>query len=376
MNHRGMTTMEVKKINKGKVYHFIYQERTTSKQHIAKGLQMGLSTVTQNLKLLEEDGLIQKNGFYDSTGGRKADAIEIIANARLSIGIALLQDFIEIVATDLYGTLMVGKTYPLQYEDEDYYYERFAYHLHHFLKENKWTSTQILGVSIATQGIIAKEGTHVDYGVLIGNHKMHLDKFTTHFSYPCRLEHDSKATANLELWHHQTIQDAIVIILNRNLGGAIITNGTVQNGLHMRSGSIEHLCINQNGPQCYCGRKGCLEMYCSANSLQHLSQKSITGFFHHLRSGDPETCLLWQNYLQTLAFAIRNLSTIINGKFIISGFLAPYFTVEDILFLLTAINEQVTFPLDSTDIILSTNGEYAQARGTSLSYIQSFLANI
>ncbi len=56
MNTTGMTTMEIKKINKSKVYHLIYESRTISKQGIAAALQMGMNTVTQNLKLLEEEG--------------------------------------------------------------------------------------------------------------------------------------------------------------------------------------------------------------------------------------------------------------------------------------------------------------------------------
>ena len=56
MNTTGMTTMEIKKINKSKGYHLIYESRTISKQGIAAALQMGMNTVTQNLKLLEEEG--------------------------------------------------------------------------------------------------------------------------------------------------------------------------------------------------------------------------------------------------------------------------------------------------------------------------------
>ena len=40
---------------------------------------MGLSTVSQNLNLLEQDGLIEKNGYFESTGGRKANAIQIVS---------------------------------------------------------------------------------------------------------------------------------------------------------------------------------------------------------------------------------------------------------------------------------------------------------
>ena len=39
---------------------------------------MGLSTVSQNLNELENDGLISRNGYFESTGGRKAQIIKIV----------------------------------------------------------------------------------------------------------------------------------------------------------------------------------------------------------------------------------------------------------------------------------------------------------
>ena len=57
---------------------------------IVQELQMGLSTVSQNLNLLEQEGLIEKNGFFASTGGRKANAIQIVSDFKISIGIGIL----------------------------------------------------------------------------------------------------------------------------------------------------------------------------------------------------------------------------------------------------------------------------------------------
>ena len=51
---------------------------------------MGLSTVSQNLNLLEPEGLIEKNGFFASTCGRKANAIQIVSDFKISIGIGIL----------------------------------------------------------------------------------------------------------------------------------------------------------------------------------------------------------------------------------------------------------------------------------------------
>lgn len=70
MKERGITTITLKKINKEKVYQYIYHQKQTSKLQIVQDLQMGLSTVSQNLNELETEGLIKRCGYFESTGGR------------------------------------------------------------------------------------------------------------------------------------------------------------------------------------------------------------------------------------------------------------------------------------------------------------------
>ena len=59
MSEKGLTTINLKKINRSKVYQYIYKSKVTSKLQIVQDLQMGLSTVSQNLNLLEQEGLIE-----------------------------------------------------------------------------------------------------------------------------------------------------------------------------------------------------------------------------------------------------------------------------------------------------------------------------
>ena len=103
MSEKGLTTISLKKINRSKVYQYIYRKKMTSKMQIVQELQMGLSTVSQNLNLLEQEGLIEKNGYFESTGGRKANAIQIVSDFKISIGIGILKKMFHITAVDLYG---------------------------------------------------------------------------------------------------------------------------------------------------------------------------------------------------------------------------------------------------------------------------------
>ena len=374
MIEKGLTNISVKKINRSKVYQYIYRKKITSKLQIVQDLQMGLSTVSQNLNLLEQDGLIEKNGYFESTGGRKANAIQIVSDFRISIGIGILKNMFHITAVDLYGNALYTNTIPFPYSNTPDYYKQVTDKIKEFIATNQYDEEKILGVSIATQGITSPDHSTVLYGNIMNNTGMILEDFSRYLPYPCYLEHYSKSAAFLELWKHPELDSAVVFLLNRNLGGAIITNHQIHQGSSMHSGTIEHICINPDGPLCYCGNRGCLETYCSANALEQAAGMNIKDFFSLLREKkSPQLTQIWKDYLHHLAFAMKNLNLIIDAPIIISGYLAPYFLEDDIAYLTKHINVSSPFALNKEQIFVGTNGQYTPAIGAALFYVNQFI---
>lgn len=377
MSEKGLTTIALKKINRSKIYQYIYRSKLTSKLQIVQDLQMGLSTVSQNLNLLENEGLIEKNGYFDSTGGRKANAIQIVSDFRISIGVGILKNMFHITAIDLYGNTICTDTIPLTYSNTAAYYQQLTDKVKDFIEKNQYLEDKILGVSIATQGITSPDNTTVIYGNIMNNTGMRQKDFSRHLPYPCHLEHDSKSAAFLELWNHPELNSAVVFLLNRNLGGAIITNHQIHQGCSMHSGTIEHICINPDGPLCYCGNRGCLETYCSANSLEQASGMAVKEFFPLLREKkSPQLIQIWEDYLKHLAFAMKNLNLVIDAPIIISGYLAPYFTEDDTDYLLRQINSMTPFELKEEQILVGTHGQYTPAIGAALFYVEEFIHSV
>ena len=377
MSEKGLTTIALKKINRSKIYQYIYRSKLTSKLQIVQDLQMGLSTVSQNLNLLENEGLIEKNGYFDSTGGRKANAIQIVSDFRISIGVGILKNMFHITAIDLYGNTVYTDTIPLTYSNTAAYYQQITDKVKDFIEKSQYPEDKILGVSIATQGITSPDNTTVIYGNIMNNTGMRLKDFSRHLPYPCHLEHDSKSAAFLELWNHPELDSAVVFLLNRNLGGAIITNHQIHQGCSMHSGTIEHICVNPDGPLCYCGNRGCLETYCSANSLEQASGMTIKEFFPLLREKkSPQLIQIWEDYLKHLAFAMKNLNLVIDAPIIISGYLAPYFTEDDTDYLLRQINSMTPFELKEEQILVGTHGQYTPAIGAALFYVEEFIHSV
>lgn len=140
MKEKRMTTITLKKMNRDKVYQYIYQQKETSKLQIVQDLQMGLSTVSQNLNDLETSGLISRNGYFESTGGRKAQIIRIVEDFRISIGLGILKDMFHIVAVNLYGDAIATETISLPYKNSDAYYNELAENVEQFISNHQYPS--------------------------------------------------------------------------------------------------------------------------------------------------------------------------------------------------------------------------------------------
>ena len=377
MSNSGMTTIEVKRINRSKVYQMIYEKRSISKQDLAQELHMGLTTVTQNLKALEEDGWIHRTGYYESTGGRKAQAIEIISNARTAIGAFVLKRSILLAAMDLYGNVIAKKTVAETFSATETYYQFLGKEVMRFANHVESNPDKISGVGIAIQGILSPDRSKIQYGKLLQHTGLNTADLTRYIPYPCFTEHDSKAAAFAEIWNQPQLSDAVVFLLNKNLGSALVIHGEVHQGKSMHSGTIEHMCIVPNGTPCYCGGKGCLETYCSAESLQsQIHGNSFESFFQSVRENEPKSKAIWEMYLSKLAAAIQNVNTVIDSDVILSGFLVPYLTEADLEFLKQKITEPPFFAERDITIQLGKHGEFAPAIGAALPFVKRIIDGI
>ncbi len=94
--------------------------------------------------------------------------------------------------------------------------------------------------------------------------------FKSHFDVPTFLTNDANAAALGELIYGgaKEMKDFIVITLGTGLGSGFVVNGNLVYGHDGFAGELGHTIVfPDTGRQCGCGRKGCLETYCSATGI-------------------------------------------------------------------------------------------------------------
>jgi glucokinase len=78
------------------------------------------------------------------------------------------------------------------------------------------------------------------------------------------------------------MKDFIFITLGTGLGSGIVVNGEIVYGHDSFAGELGHVIMFPEGRQCGCGRKGCLETYCSATGIKRTYSDLLIG--HHQKT--------------------------------------------------------------------------------------------
>lgn len=116
--------------------------------------------------------------------------------------------------------------------------------------------------------------------------------FSDKLGIPVALTNDANAAAIGEMTYGvaRGMKNFIVITLGTGVGSGIVINGQLVYGCDGFAGELGHVIVKENGRQCGCGRKGCLETYCSATGVARSAREFLANSdeLSLLRELDPE----------------------------------------------------------------------------------------
>jgi glucokinase len=98
-----------------------------------------------------------------------------------------------------------------------------------------------------------------------------------YYNVPVAVTNDANAAALGEMLFGAAagMKDFIVITLGTGLGSGIVANGELIHGADGFAGEIGHTTVDPDGRECGCGKRGCLEAYCSATGLCRTVQEFL-----------------------------------------------------------------------------------------------------
>lgn len=101
--------------------------------------------------------------------------------------------------------------------------------------------------------------------------------FEERLGIPVAMTNDANAAALGEktFGMAKDMKDFIVITLGTGVGSGIFCNGKLVYGADGNAGELGHLTIRRGGRLCGCGKKGCLEAYCSATGIARSAKEKM-----------------------------------------------------------------------------------------------------
>ncbi len=223
------------------------------------------ASITRIVKTLMSDGLVIETGFGDSTGGKRPTLLELNAGSRYAVGISLDDARLTYVVTDLAGVLVgrlvsagIGDTYPPTV------IERIQAELDVLLTQLDIERSDVVGVGVAGAGRRDVSGAVLRASLSAPDWENFAVKQALEAAsgFTVFLENDSACAALGEFWVGRipATQDFATLYMATGIGCGLIIRGSVYGGASSNAGEIGHMIIDVNGPDCWCGSRGCLEM--------------------------------------------------------------------------------------------------------------------
>lgn len=116
------------------------------------------------------------------------------------------------------------------------------------------------------------------------------------------------------------------VIMGTGVGGGIIINRSLHQGAQHIAGEWGHNVLDPGGPDCYCGRKGCIETYLSGPGL--LASWRVSGgdpdktprdIAEAAAAGDPLAQQILDAYLDRFGQALSTVINILDPDVIVLG---------------------------------------------------------
>ncbi len=91
------------------------------------------------------------------------------------------------------------------------------------------------------------------------------------------IQNDATVFAFGEWWMGagKGLSDFFVLTLGTGIGGGAVSQGKLLTGFNDNACEFGHTSIDYNGVQCWCGQRGCIESYASANGIVRMTNEAL-----------------------------------------------------------------------------------------------------
>ncbi len=332
--------------------------------------------------------------------GRNPGYLDFVPMRNLSVGVEMNAGGLTVLLLDLRGKVIDACVEPFSSMERDSVIEQMLGGVRRLLDMNELDEHSLLGIGIAMQGSVDREGTTSLHNAFFKNWRnVPLKQICEEwFHVPVRVIHDPICIALEEQWNRKyTAEDDFALIrLSYGIGMGYISQGMPISGYDGVAGELGHIVLDRNGLTCSCGNQGCMESYCSIRgmtgrildahragkltlpeTLAQTGESSVSSMREILAWGatramenDPELLRIFDDAAYYLGIGIANIVSLLNPKYIIlTGELMDF---RDLFYeKAQRIASDTAWSLSKFQILISGGGRQLAAIGAAMYFINS-----
>ena len=201
-----------------------------------------------------------------------------------------------------------------------------------------------------------------------------------HTGVPTYLINDARAfgLAELRLGAGRGASSMVGLTLGTGLGGVIAMDGRVYQGHDGAAGEIGHQTLDEDGPLCGCGNRGCLEAYVRADRIaEACGAATADEVVARARGGDSLALGVLTEVGRYLGIGLANAITIITpDRVVIGGGRAPALDLFEVP-MRDELRRRVTMTdLNKVEIVIAELGVWAGAIGAAIHGAEASAATV
>ncbi|GAB3820819.1 ROK family transcriptional regulator [Tessaracoccus terricola] len=312
-------------INRSAVLAQIGTNGPTSRAELARLIGVSPALVTQITKQLLADGLLVELELTPSQGGRPARQLGLAADAGHAIGVKIAPDHATFVEVGIDGAVVRSATEPFNTAALTAI-STLAGMLKQFIDGGG--ERPLLGIGVGLPADVDDQSLGNVNSTQLGWSRAPLGNvLRQQLELPVLVENNVNALAMAEMLHGQAHghDNALVVTIGTGIGAGIIADGIIVRGHGGGAGEIGHVPVAEDGPQCQCGARGCLEAFVGQEALVRRAKEAgtipATGGIATLRgqadAGDAASLQLFADAGRMLGRVVAGVANVLDPEILI-----------------------------------------------------------
>lgn len=273
--------------NQGVVLEAVRVADGISRVEIAQNTGLTAQTISNIVKRLIDGGLVIEADRAVSDGGKRRVRLRANPDSAYSIGVQIDGDETSFIIANLTGQVVARDHQPTFHEQGPLgTIEQIATSIKQLVERAGIPADRTLGVGVACPGPLDHTRSIVFQPPnLPGWQEVPLKELLERKTkYAVVVDNDATAAAIGERWFGgaKSTSNFAFIYAGVGVGAGLFLKDHVYRGATSNAGEFGHLTLNPNGPECFCGNRGCVEVYCSPRGLTRTVKQ-------RLEQGEPSS---------------------------------------------------------------------------------------